>query len=81
MQLRLKSMIQSVSKLKSKFQEINIRDTINSGQVFLWEKKRDKWYGIDGEKILVIDEKTREFRKNNDEFYFFRQNDNFEEIY
>ena len=74
-------MIQSVSKLKSKFQEINIRDTINSGQVFLWEKKRDKWYGIDGEKILVIDEKTREFRKNNDEFYFFRQNDNFEEIY
>jgi len=47
----------------------------------LWEKKRGKWYGIDGQNVLVIDDKTREFRKNNAEFIFFRQNDNFEEIY
>ena len=81
MQLRLKSMIQSVSKLKSKFQEINIRDTINSGQVFLWNKIGKKWYGVDGENILVIDEKTVKFQKNQIEFNFFRENDNFEEIF
>ena len=67
--------------MKRTFQEINIEDTINSGQVFLWEKKGDEWYGIDGENVLVIDEKTRKFRKNDAEFIFFRQNDNFEEIY
>ena len=60
---------------------MNIGDTINSGQVFLWEKKENKWYGIDGQNILIIDEKARKFRRNNSEFIFFRQNDNFEEIY
>jgi len=67
--------------LKRIFQEINIEDTINSGQVFLWEKKENEWYGINGQNVLVIDEKTRDFRKNNAELIFFRQNDNFEEIY
>ena len=67
--------------MKRRFQEINIGDTINSGQVFLWEKRGDEWYGIDGDNVLVIDEKTRKFRKKNAEFIFFRQNDNFEEIY
>ena len=67
--------------MKRIFQEINIEDTINSGQVFLWEKKENEWYGINGQNVLVIDEKTRDFRKNNAELIFFRQNDNFEEIY
>ena len=26
--------------------------TINSGQVFLWEKYNNSWYGIDGNYIL-----------------------------
>ena len=67
--------------MKRIFQEINIEDTINSGQVFLWEKKENEWYGINGQNVLGIDEKTRDFRKNNAELIFFRQNDNFEEIY
>ena len=49
--------------------------------MFLWEKKENEWYGINGQNVLVIDEKTRDFRKNNAELIFFRQNDNFEEIY
>ena len=56
--------------MKRTFQEINIEDTINSGQVFLWEKKENEWYGINGQNVLVIDEKTRKFRKKNAEFIF-----------
>ncbi len=67
--------------MKKRLQEINIGDTINSGQVFLWEKIGEKWYGVDGQNVLIIDEKQQKFRKNNPEFNFFRQNDNFEEIY
>ena len=67
--------------MKKRLEEINIGDTINSGQVFLWEKIGKKWYGVDGQNVLIIDEKQQKFRKNNPEFNFFRQNDNFEEIY
>jgi len=66
--------------LNKKFQAINVESTINSGQVFLWNKIGKKWYGVDGENILVIDEKTTKFSKNQKEFIFFRENDNFEEI-
>ena len=61
--------------------KINFEYTINSGQVFLWNKIGKKWYGVDGENILVIDEKTVKFQKNQIEFNFFRENDNFEEIF
>ena len=67
--------------MKKRLQEINIGDTINSGQVFLWQKIGQKWYGIDGQNVLIINEKTKKIRKNSTEFNFFRQDDNFEEIY
>ena len=67
--------------MNKKFREINVEYTINSGQVFLWNKIGEKWYGVDGENILVIDEKTTKFSKNQKEFNFFRENDNFEEIF
>ena len=66
--------------MNKKFQAINVEYTINSGQVFLWNKTGKKWYGVDGENILVVDEKTTKFSKNQKEFIFFRENDNFEEI-
>ena len=46
-------MKKSLSKLKDNF-EVNIDDTINSGQVFLWKKFDIKWYGINGEKTLIF---------------------------
>ncbi len=67
--------------MKKRLQEINIGDTINSGQVFLWQKIGQKWYGIDVQNVLIINEKTKKIRKNSTEFNFFRQDDNFEEIY
>jgi N-glycosylase/DNA lyase len=65
------------SKLKNNF-EINLDDTINSGQVFLWKKFDSKWYGINGEKLLILEEKLdtncRDIHK------FFRFNDDFQKI-
>ena len=33
---------------------INIDYTINSGQVFLWEKIDRNWYGINGKEIFCV---------------------------
>ena len=58
--------------------EINIDDTINSGQVFLWKKIDSKWYGVDGKKILILEDKLDVKSKNIHNF--FRFNDDFQGI-
>ena len=63
--------------MKDKF-EINIDDTINSGQVFLWKKIDSKWYGVDGKKILILKEKLDVKSKNIHNF--FRFDDDFQGI-
>ena len=63
--------------MKDKF-EVNIDDTINSGQVFLWKKFDSKWYGINGKKILVLGNKLDV--KSKDIHNFFRFDDNFQGI-
>ena len=45
-----------LSKLKNNF-ETNLGDTINSGQVFLWKEFDSKWYGVNGKKVLILEEK------------------------
>ncbi len=64
---------------------INMDHTINSGQVFLWTKEQDKWYGIDGQDILCVDKTSRiESYHNRDGSHpktdFFRQRDNITKI-
>ena len=72
-------MKQSVSNLSDNF-KINFDYSINSGQVFLWEKIDTKWYGVDGKRILVL-ESSQKFKKNMKyESDFFRLDDNFEKI-
>ena len=72
-------MKQSVSNLSDNF-KINFDYTINSGQVFLWEKIDTKWYGVDGKNILVL-ETAQKFKKDMKyEFDFFRLDDNFKKI-
>ena len=63
--------------MKDKF-EINIDDTINSGQVFLWKKIGSKWYGVDGKKILILKDKLDV--KSKDVHNFFRFDDDFQRI-
>ena len=58
--------------------EVNIDDTINSGQVFLWEKFDSKWYGINGKKILILEDKLDIKSKNIHNF--FRFDDDFQKI-
>ena len=65
------------SRLKNNF-EVNIEDTINSGQVFLWKKFDTKWYGINGEKTLILENKLN--LKSKDIHNFFRFDDNFQKI-
>ena len=58
--------------------EINVEDTINSGQVFLWKKLNSKWYGINGKKTLILEDKLDV--KSREIHNFFRFDDDFQKI-
>ena len=62
--------------------KINVEYTINSGQVFLWQKFGKKWYGINGDDVLSVDKNTpsevRSYQKN--DYDLFRNSDNVEKI-
>ena len=60
---------------------LNIDFTINSGQVFLWEKIKDSWYGVNGLDVLAFNEKSfkiSSFTQNPPDF--FRDDDDYTEI-
>ena len=60
---------------------INIHETINSGQIFLWENYRDTWFVIDGNDIIMAKQtpfKIMAFSKKSKNF--FREDDNYEKI-
>jgi len=60
---------------------INIRETINSGQVFLWENYGNEWFVIDGHDIIMARQTPFEvltFSKKAKKF--FREDDNYEKI-
>jgi len=63
--------------LKDNF-ETNVEDTINSGQVFLWKKINSKWYGINGKKTLILEDKLDV--KSREIHNFFRYDDDFQKI-
>ena len=60
---------------------INIRETINSGQIFLWENYGNEWFVLDGRDIIMgkqtpFEVLTFSKRVKN----FFRQDDNYVKI-
>lgn len=60
---------------------INLDLTINSGQVFLWDKVGSTWFGIDGEDLLVIKEEPfRIISSSRKAHNFFRESDNLDKI-
>jgi len=65
--------------MKNKF-SIDIDNSINSGQVFLWEKQGSDWYGINGQDILKINKNGAIKSIRNLKIDFFRKNDNMQEI-
>lgn len=60
--------------------EINIEATINSGQVFLWNKINDQWIGIDGQDILILQQLPFSIRSSGKIDNFFRSDDNLKKI-
>src|SRR5574339_182230 len=62
--------------------QINVDHSINSGQVFLWEKFGTKWYGVNGDDILLVDEsnpkKVQSYQKIR--YDLFREKDDFDKI-
>jgi len=65
--------------MKNKF-TINVDNSINSGQVFLWQKSEENWYGIDGQNILKINQRGKIKSISNIKTNFFRKNDDIENI-
>ena len=65
--------------MKNQF-SIDIDNSINSGQVFLWEKQGSDWYGIDGQDVLKINKNGVIKSIRNLKTDFFRKNDNMQEI-
>ena len=65
--------------MKNKF-SIDVDNSINSGQVFLWEKQGSDWYGVDGQNILKINKNGVIKSIRNLKTDFFRKNDNMQEI-
>jgi len=59
---------------------INVENSINSGQVFLWKKNGNYWDGINGQDILRIDKNGIIKSYQNLKTDFFRKNDDLENI-
>jgi N-glycosylase/DNA lyase len=59
---------------------INVENSINSGQVFLWRKNKDIWYGVNGQDILKISKAGTIKSYQNTKTDFFRKRDNIEKI-
>ncbi len=59
---------------------INVENSINSGQVFLWRKNDNNWYGINGQDILKISTSGSVKSYQNVKTDFFRKKDDIENI-
>ena len=58
------------------FSKINIDSTINSGQVFLWDKIDAVWYGVNGSEILRVEQNPFDITSSQKKASnFFRQDD------
>jgi len=52
--------------------DINIHETINSGQIFLWENYGNEWFVIDGHDVIMAKQnhlKLQHFQKNQKIFF------------
>ena len=59
---------------------ISVENSINSGQVFLWKKDGDDWYGVNGRNILKISNSGKIKTYRNVKTDFFRKKDDLEKI-
>jgi len=62
------------------YNTINLENTINSGQVFLWKKQKEFWYGINGQDVLKINNSGNVTSLGSKKYDFFRNSDDIEKI-
>ena len=62
------------------YSKINLDNTINSGQVFLWQKEEKYWFGVNGQNILKINEFGKIKSYSNQKPDYLRNQDNLEKI-
>ena len=62
------------------FDQINLENTINSGQVFLWKKIGSFWYGVNGQDVLKINEANQVKSYQSHKVDFFRKKDDMRKI-
>jgi N-glycosylase/DNA lyase len=60
--------------------QINLEHTINSGQVFLWQRHGTRWYGVNGNDVLAVDESGRIATHSGKGWDLFRQGDDYDAI-
>jgi len=66
----------------NKFSKINLDYSINSGQVFLWEKYGNTWYGINGSDVVSISDSSNQLRTfSKKPMDIFRNGDDSREIF
>lgn len=60
---------------------VNIETTINSGQVFLWNKIEGRWIGVDGQDIIILNQSPFSARSSSNNINnFFREDDDLKKI-
>ena len=59
---------------------INVENSINSGQVFLWKKNGDYWDGVNGQDVLRVNNNGVIKSYQNLKVDFFRKNDSLDDI-
>ena len=72
-------MKKSQSEMQKK-QSIDVENSINSGQVFLWKKNKEFWYGVNGQDVLEVNKNGKIKSMKNQKTDFFRNSDNLDEI-
>ena len=62
------------------YSKIDLQNTINSGQVFLWKKHHNNWYGINGQDVLKINDSGKIESYTKQKIDYFREKDDLKEI-
>ena len=62
------------------YSKIDLENTINSGQVFLWKKFQNDWYGIDGQNVLRLTKSCKIKTYTKPKTDFFREKDDIKKI-
>lgn len=69
------------SKSRLRYNLVDVEASINSGQVFLWQRNEDMWYGVDGSHVVAVNNNGKSIRSHvGNPPDIFRKDDNMKKI-